>query len=365
MRIAMRLICCVAVAAAVTVAIGGPGSRAAAHKRESQVTWTTDVEPILRRRCIGCHTANGFAPMSLAAYQDARSWSKSIRREVMERRMPPWPAARGFGDYVNDRSLTPVEVELLTSWADGATPLGPPVDGAGAGRSEDDRAGRSEDRRLQRGETASHDFDLVLMAPDARTVTRLVDRIALPTRLAEDRWVTEWELRPGNRSIVQQALLFIEPDTPIGSWTPPDGAVVYPHGIALRLPAGSRLALELHYRKSATAQTDRSGVALRFGARPARELRHRSLTCGSTAIERAVDVLAVTPRAAEAGANLEIVARHADGRIEPLSVIPRYEPAYPITYRFRKNVRLPQGTKIDVRSSSPDCSADLEYVAQR
>src|SRR6185295_8619133 len=164
MRMVLRFIYCVAVAALVAVAIGGPGSRPAAHNRESQVTWTTDVEPILRRRCIGCHAANGFAPMSLATYQDARSWSKSIRREVLERRMPPWPVAKGFGDYVNDRSLTPIEVELLTSWADGATPLGPPVDGAG--RSEDGRAGRSENRSLQRGETASQNFDLVLTAPD-------------------------------------------------------------------------------------------------------------------------------------------------------------------------------------------------------
>src|SRR6185295_19430867 len=158
MRMVLRFIYCVAVAALVAVAIGGPGSRPAAHNRESQVTWTTDVEPILRRRCIGCHAANGFAPMSLATYQDARSWSKSIRREVLERRMPPWPAAKGFGDYVNDRSLTPIEVELLTSWADGATPLGPPIDGATEERSDDQSKGRSQ----RRSEAALQHFDLVL-----------------------------------------------------------------------------------------------------------------------------------------------------------------------------------------------------------
>src|SRR5262245_61526669 len=268
MRMVLRCICCVAVAAAVVaIAIGGPQSRAAAHNRESQVTWTTDVEPILRRRCVGCHAANGFAPMSLATYQDARSWSKSIRTEVLERRMPPWPAAKGFGDYVNDRSLTPVEVELLTSWADGATPLGPPVDGAARPGDSSHAAHAALDDDAQRRE-----FDLVLMPEKARTVTRLVDRVPLPATLTEDRWVTGWELRPGNRSIVQQAVLLIEPDTAIGSWTPPEGPVVYPQGIAQRLPAGSRLALELHYTKSATPQTDRTGVALRFGARPLRQL---------------------------------------------------------------------------------------------
>ena len=55
--------------------------------------------------------------MSLETYQEARTWAKAIRDEVLERRMPPWPAAPGFGDFSNDRSLTPIEVELLTAWA--------------------------------------------------------------------------------------------------------------------------------------------------------------------------------------------------------------------------------------------------------
>jgi|SRR5262245_47622790 len=345
MRILSRLFSCVAVAAAIALAIGGPHSQTAAHNRESQVTWTTDVEPILRRRCVGCHSTNGFAPMSLASYDDARSWSKAIRREVLERRMPPWPAARGFGDFVNDRSLTPVEVELLSSWAQGATPIGPPIDSAQANH-----------------QTPAPAADLVAIAPTDRTITQLVDRVELPTNVTADRWVTGWEIRPGNRSIVEQAVLWIEPATVVGSWTPPDAAVVYPQGVAQRLPAGSRLRLELHYRKSSTPQTDRSGVALRFGSRPARELRHRSLGCASVALDRSIDALAVTPRAAEAGATIEIVARHGDGRVEPLAVLPRYEPAYPITYRFRKAIALRRGTTIDVRSSSPSCAADLEFV---
>ena len=168
------------VVAIMALAIGGPDSQPAAHNRQSQVTWTTDVEPILQRRCIGCHAAGGFAPMSLATYRDAREWAKTIRREVLERRMPPWPAARGFGDFVNDRSLTPVEVELLTSWADGATPIGPPV-------------------KELRGaaDTGLHHADFVAMTPAPRDVTALVDRIELPTDLDGDRWVTGWEFRPG------------------------------------------------------------------------------------------------------------------------------------------------------------------------
>ena len=89
-------------------------SRPHAHIRISQVTWTVDIAPIIQTRCARCHTAEGFGPMPLTSYQDARTWAKAIREEVLAGRMPPWQAARGFGDFSNDASLTPLEIELLT-----------------------------------------------------------------------------------------------------------------------------------------------------------------------------------------------------------------------------------------------------------
>ncbi len=113
----------------------------AAHDRTTQVTWTIDVEPILKSRCLGCHATGGFAPLPLDTYDAARAAARAIRDEVLERRMPPWPAARGFGAFVNDRSLSPLEVQLLTVWAEGGTPLGPPaVQSGGSARTAVARA---------------------------------------------------------------------------------------------------------------------------------------------------------------------------------------------------------------------------------
>ena len=60
--------------------------------------------------------------MSLATYEDARPWAKAIKEEVLTRRMPLWHVVRGYGDFVNDRSLSPFEIALLASWADGGAP---------------------------------------------------------------------------------------------------------------------------------------------------------------------------------------------------------------------------------------------------
>ena len=342
-RIALRarLVLC-------AVAIGGAlVARSSAHDRISQVTWTTDVGPILASRCVGCHAAGGFGPMSLATYQDARSWAKAIREEVLERRMPPWPAAKGVGAFSNDRSLTPIEIELLTAWADGAAPIGPTV--------------TTHD---QPSTALARAPDLVLSAPAARDVRGPVERFALPTNLPADRWITGWELRPGNRSIIEQAVVSIAPATRLGTWTPPDGALMFPPAVAQRLPAGAHLILELHYRRSASPQTDRSSVALYFGARPRHQLQHRVLACGVSAIDRDIDALSIAPHAAEAGASVEAVARHADGSVEPLAAIARFQPSYPIAYRFQDSIRLRRGSAIDVRSSAADCGAVLDFVTR-
>jgi hypothetical protein len=41
---------------------------------------------------------------------------------VLTRRMPKWSAARGYGDFANDPSLSPFEIALIAAWVDGGAP---------------------------------------------------------------------------------------------------------------------------------------------------------------------------------------------------------------------------------------------------
>jgi mono/diheme cytochrome c family protein len=319
-------------------------SRLIAHKPTTQVTWTTDVAPILQRRCVGCHTTNGFGPIDLTTYEAAKREATAIREAVLERRMPPWPGARGFGDFSNDRSLTPIEIELIASWADGGAPIGPtPAD-----RPRTERRNRSP--------------DLVLTLPADHMVRATSERVELSTGLDGKRWIAGWAFLPDNRSLVEQAVLTADDDAPIGSWTPPEPAVMYPPAVALELPSGSPIRLLLRYRKVVTPQPDRSRVALYFTSKPQQALQHRLLRCGTNAIDRDIEALAVTPRATAAGESIEVVARRPDRSVDPLVVVPRYQPVYPIGYRFRSPIRLSRGSSIVVRSSSGDCDAALAFT---
>ena len=80
------------------------------------------------------------------------------------------------------------------------------------------------------------------------------------------------------------------------------------------------------------------------------------------AFDRDIDLLAVKPMAAAAGDTLEVVAFGSDDVVTPVSVVSRYRPEYPVTYRLRTPVHLARGSHVDIRSSSPGCSAQIDYV---
>jgi hypothetical protein len=88
----------------------------------TKITWDVEVSRIVNRRCIACHGAG--SSVDLSSYERARPWAKAIRNQVLDRRMPPWGAIKGFGDFNNDPSLTPLELEMLNQWVEGGAPEG-------------------------------------------------------------------------------------------------------------------------------------------------------------------------------------------------------------------------------------------------
>jgi hypothetical protein len=62
--------------------------------------------------------------MSLVTYEDARPWAKAMREEVLARRMPKWHAARGYGEFANDPTLSPFDIALIVAWVDGGAVRG-------------------------------------------------------------------------------------------------------------------------------------------------------------------------------------------------------------------------------------------------
>jgi hypothetical protein len=91
----------------------------------TKITWSQEISRIVYSRCLGCHRDGGPA-FPLASYAEARPWAKAIKEEVLARRMPPWNAVKGFGQFLNDRGLTQEELSLIAEWVEGGAPEGNP-----------------------------------------------------------------------------------------------------------------------------------------------------------------------------------------------------------------------------------------------
>jgi hypothetical protein len=89
----------------------------------TSITWNREISRIFFDRCASCHYDKGPA-FSLLTYAEARPWAVAIKEEVLNRRMPPWGAVKGFGEFRNDQGLTQEQIGLITGWVEGGVPEG-------------------------------------------------------------------------------------------------------------------------------------------------------------------------------------------------------------------------------------------------
>jgi hypothetical protein len=110
---------------AVVLVLASAGLACAHDVITTKITWSKEVSRLMFKRCASCHREGGSA-FSLMTYDEARPWAKAIKEEVLERRMPPWEAVKGFGEFKDDRGLSGEEMEVLSDWVEGGAPEGEP-----------------------------------------------------------------------------------------------------------------------------------------------------------------------------------------------------------------------------------------------
>ena len=89
------------------------------------ITFSREISRLVNARCARCHRPGGPA-FSLMTYAEARPWAAAIKEEVLERRMPPWGAVKGFGEFKDDQGLTQEQIEIIADWVEGGAPEGEP-----------------------------------------------------------------------------------------------------------------------------------------------------------------------------------------------------------------------------------------------
>src|SRR6201997_913903 len=90
--------------------IAAAGVFAATVSKSKDASFHKDGDPLLQKHRQESHRPGEIAPFSLLSYKDARPWAKSIKEDVLTKKMPPWFADPQYGHFVNDRSLSKQEI---------------------------------------------------------------------------------------------------------------------------------------------------------------------------------------------------------------------------------------------------------------
>ncbi|MEO8026665.1 MAG: thiol-disulfide isomerase [Bryobacteraceae bacterium] len=383
-------------------------------------TFHKDVEPILQRKCQGCHRPGEAAPMGFLTYAQARPWAKAIRGAVLEKKMPPWFADPAYGHYSNDSRLSAKETQTLVAWADSGAPEGALKDAPPA-------------REFETG-WAIGKPDVVFQMPKAFQAPASGDipyqYILMPTNLTEDRWVEAAEIRPGNRAIVHHVIVFAldpkknalargklnefldaeriaratarKPGAPepkqfssgtdsetLGFFVPGYLPKPFPDNQAKLVKAGSVLLFQLHYTTAGKPQTDATTIGVRFSKHPPAE-RVKTVNVQNFAfsippnvdnypieararLTRDVTLLSLLPHMHLRGKTFEYRATYPSGESETLLRIPRWDFSWQLAYILTKPKLLPKGTIIEVLATydntrnnkfNPNPDAEVLYGEQ-
>ncbi len=346
------------------------------------VTFNKDVAPILFRQCAGCHRPGEVAPFSLLSFRDASKRAGLIAELTSDRRMPPWKAEHGAGHFAGERRLTDDQIGVLRRWAESgavegdAADLPPtPVFTSGWQLGEPDLILKM-----------SEPYTLAASGPDEYRC------FVLPIQIPAGKSIRSIEYRPGNRKVVHHAVMTSMPHDeavarlseadgksflsglappgrllsgPLSIWTPGMEPHLMPVELAAPWPEKTDLVLQLHLHPSGKPEVEQSVLGIHLtDEKPKARLQMNvfssnridipagkedfELTASKTLRGESV-IFGIFPHMHLIGKSVRAEATLPDATKLPLISIADWDFNWQYYYQYAEPLRLPAGTKIDVR----------------
>lgn len=357
-------------------------------------TYADDVAPILNANCVSCHRDGQIAPMPFTGYHKSAAWAAQIKLVTETRRMPPWKAD-SHGEFIGERKLSDKQIATLAAWSDAGAPQGDPA------HTPAQPTFPKSEWPLGKPDAVFEMPATYHVSPDGRDVYRC---FIIPTYYSEDRWVAGIAFLPGNRSVVHHTTVFQDdsgaarrldaadagpgyanptpgngPGYPtklgaLGGWTPGHEPCLLPNGVAELLPKGVDLVLEVHYHSDGKPETDRTRFGLYFAKGPIdKRLRMGDVSSvdfhippgdpdyvvrKTATIPFDLTVLSVTPHMHDLGKSMRVTATLPDGTVVPIVSVINWDFNWQPSYRFKKPLVLPRGTRVDLEAHFDNTAAN-------
>lgn len=357
----------------------------------NRVTYAREVSRILQDRCVSCHRAGEVAPMRLDTYQQASAFAKTIKAVTQKGTMPPWHAAEGYGHFKDSRRLSAKEKSTLAAWADGGTPLGNPKDLPAPKTFPKSWALGTPDLIFQ----PRKPYELAAEGDDVYRC------FVFPADAVQDTYLSGFEIHPGNRRVVHHVIAFLDqrgqsleldrkdpgpgytstgggvgfiPDAMLGGWAPGNAMPLLPDGIAVKVPKGGYVVMQVHYHKTGKPETDRTQIGLYLTRKPVNKLMQITMvgnldlnipagepnyrTAAAWTVPEDMHALGVSPHMHLLGQEMKVKAVRPDGADLPMVHVKPWDFRWQTSYLFAEPLALPKGSQIAVEARYDNSSGN-------
>ncbi len=357
----------------------------------ASVTFHRDVLPILQKRCQTCHRPGEVAPFSLLNYRQAVQWADDIKEYTKKRWMPPWKPTGAY-EFVGERKLSDKEIATLSAWVDGGTPEGDP-------RHAPKPRTFTDGWQLGKPDMVLEPKEDMILGPTGPDLFR---SFVFSPELPENKYITAYEVRPGNPRVVHHTIHFLDdrgrarrleerertrtkkpgekdsgpgyssrmgpgffpPTGDMGGWAPGLWPYWFPDDVAFLLPKKHDVIVQIHYHRTGRVEKDRTRVGLYFARKPnprpiqgvvipglflsippgAQDYRVQ----GSIWIAQDCKLVTIMPHMHLLGKHIKMTMTPPGGRTVPLVDIDEWDYNWQETYYFKNPVAVKAGTRFTV-----------------
>lgn len=332
---------------------------------DESLTWSKDIKPLFARHCGDCHKPGTEAPFALEIYDDVAPQAEMIAEVIADRRMPPWYGAAEHKDFVNHRGMNADERRMVQSWIAAGLKRGEaPAEEAATAAREPMKVGwqiGEPDQIIQT--TENHE-----LPADGYVDYRYS---VLPYVFLDEVWVEGIEILPDNPEVVHHANLIAFPMDKgirhayfITGKVPGAGPLQLKDGVAVRIPKGTVLALQIHFTTTGQKEKCRIALGLHFAkGKINKSFRHVLVKNTKFAIppgdpfHRVVKSETLTDDVTGVGLfthmhvrgrDMTFIAHYPDGTQEELLMVPNYSFDWQMGYEWAPGTRkFPKGTRIE------------------
>ncbi|HEX8171040.1 MAG TPA: ascorbate-dependent monooxygenase [Thermoanaerobaculia bacterium] len=347
-------------------------------------TFSKEVVRIFQQHCQSCHHEGDIAPFPLVEYADAAPRALLIKFMTQSHQMPPWKPEQGCGEFEGERRLSAGEIDTIVKWVNSGAPEG-------------NRADLPQPLEFTSAWRLGEP-DLVLRSAEAFTAPEGQDTyrcFSLPTNLTSTTYVRAVDTHPEDRESVHHLISFIdttgasqrlddaEPgpgytcfggpgfDTTgtLGGWAPGSPPFEMPDDVGFELPAGARVVLQVHYHPHHGApEPDRTELAVYFSEKkPSKLMRILPLINDTFIIPPNVSnyevpytfpiltpykmkLWLIAPHMHLLGKKMRVEMTPLNGTPQCLIDIEDWDFNWQGSYRYKKPIDIPVGTKLSLRA---------------